>query len=81
MAALQHRVIMRIEVSGGIPEKLDMVVKRFLSTHISVNSRTIDWVLDQNEEEQAAILKIIPRSPSTALERNLLENIRNSDSR
>jgi len=39
----QRRIIMRVDVSAGTPERLNATVERFLSTNISVDSRVIDW--------------------------------------
>jgi hypothetical protein len=54
---------MRIEVSPGIPIRLDGVTERFLSTHISISSRLIDWFIKQDSEVQATVLGLHPDPP------------------
>ena len=75
MAAQSKRIIMRVDVSAGTPERLYAAVERFLSTNISVGSRAIDWFLKQDEEVQAAILRVMPPTKDIDIQRRLLKAI------
>ncbi len=66
---------MRVDVSVGTPERLNAAVERFLSTNISVDSRVIDWFLKQDEEVQAAILRVMPPTKDIDIQRRLLKAI------
>jgi hypothetical protein len=62
--SLPGRVIMRIEVRPGVPQKLAEVVDQFGATNISVVSRLADWFIAQDEETRLAILGNHPAPPS-----------------
>ena len=79
MASISQRIILRIEVSPGIPQKLDAAVARFLSTHISVSSRLVDWLCEQEPDVQAAILGLLPEGHGIEVERRTIEGIAPED--
>jgi hypothetical protein len=54
------RVILRIDVTAGTPQRLDDAVQSFLSTHVSVVSRLVDWFITQDDEVQATVLRLMP---------------------
>src|SRR5208282_1478567 len=54
------RVIMRVDVSPGVSEALEAVVKRVGSTGISVHSRVVDWLCVQDGSVQATVLGLYP---------------------
>ena len=54
------RVIMRIDVSRGVSEAMEAVVKRVGSTSISVQSRVVDWLCVQEGGVQATVLGLYP---------------------
>ncbi len=54
------RTIMRVEISPGTPEALDAAVQRVGSTNVSVCSRVVDWLCDQDDVVQAAVLGLYP---------------------
>jgi hypothetical protein len=69
----KHRHIMRIELAPDIMDALDEVILKNGSTSVSVISRLVKWVADQDEETQAVILGIIPGETSPLiLQRTLL---------
>jgi len=72
------RVIMRIEVSPGVPERLGEVADRFLSTNNSVVSRIIDCIVKQDDETQATILGLMPKGSGINATARVLENLRNA---
>jgi hypothetical protein len=49
-------LIFRTQVLPGTPAKLADAVERFNSTHVSVLCRLIEWVADQPDDAQSAIL-------------------------
>jgi hypothetical protein len=51
---------MRIDVSPGVSEALEAVVKRVGSTSISVQSRVVDWLCAQDGVAQATVLGLYP---------------------
>jgi hypothetical protein len=71
-----RRVIMRIEVSGGVPQRLDAVTARWLSTHIAINSRVVTWLCEQDEETIATILGLMPAGHEIDLPRRVFESMR-----
>jgi hypothetical protein len=69
----KHRHIMRIELAPDIMDALDEVILKNGSTSVSVISRLVKWVADQDEETQAVILGIIPGETNPLiLQRTLL---------
>ena len=68
-----RRIIMRIETAAGTPQRLDAVVKKYGSTHVSVCSRAITWVCGQDEEVQNAILGLLPAGYQMNVQRRALE--------
>ena len=50
---------MRIEVSPRVPKALENVVERFLSTHASVQTRVVEWLVKQDDMTIGALLGII----------------------
>jgi hypothetical protein len=50
---------MRIEIAPTIVDALDEVTHKYCSTHVSVISRLLVWVADQDEETQAVILRLV----------------------
>jgi predicted thioredoxin/glutaredoxin len=52
----QKRVILRVEVAEGVPEAIDGIVDRFLSTNVSVVSRAVEWLCAQDSVSQALVL-------------------------
>jgi hypothetical protein len=54
---------MRIEIGPDVPKRLDAVTEQFLSTHISISSRLIDWFIKQDSEVQATVLRLHPDPP------------------
>jgi hypothetical protein len=72
------RVIMRIEVSPGVPARLGEAGNRFLSTNNSVVSRVIDCIVRQDDETQATILGLMPQGSGINATVRVLENIRDA---
>jgi hypothetical protein len=64
---------MRIDVSAGIPQRLNALVERFGSTNVSVLSRVVDWLVGQDDEVKATILRIMPATKNIDVQRRLLE--------
>jgi hypothetical protein len=54
------RIVLRLEISPGVPEALDLVVKRVGSTNVSVCSRVINWLCTQDDVLQAGVLGLYP---------------------
>ena len=67
-----HRVIMRIEVASGTPEAIDIAVHKYGSTHVSIFSRLVEWVVKQDEDTQAAILGVAGADARVELTAKLL---------
>jgi hypothetical protein len=59
------RIIMRLEVRRGTPEALDAATKEWASTHLSVASRAVEWLCQQDDGVQAMILGLYPMSSDT----------------
>jgi hypothetical protein len=75
-----RRVIMRIEVSAGVPERLDRTVTIFGSTHVSTVSRLLNCVVKQDEETLATILGLMPKGAEVNATAKILESIRKAKS-
>jgi len=70
------RVIMRIEVSAGVPERLGRTVDAFGSTNIAVVSRLVDCFVRQDDETQATILGVMPKGSGINATARVLESVR-----
>jgi hypothetical protein len=70
------RIIMRIEVPAGVPERLARTVDEFGSTNIAVVSRLIDCFVKQNDETQATVLGVMPGSKPSDATGRILESSR-----
>jgi len=71
------RNIMRIEVGPGTPEGLNKAVDRFLSTHASVQTRVIEWLVKEADEvTRAAILGLYPLDIRRELPKRLIQKMR-----
>jgi len=64
---------MRIEVSPGVPQRLDAAVQEFGSTNISVVSRLLLWFVEQDEMMQASVLGLIPADSRVDITRRAIE--------
>jgi hypothetical protein len=71
----KHRVIMRIEVSPRVPGALTGIVKRFGSTHASVQSRVLEWLAFQDDVTVASILGLYPKDLRAELPERIVRAI------
>ena len=72
---------MRIEIAPGTPANLDAADDRFLSTHISVDSRLPNWLCRRDDGVQASVLGLMPEGHEIEVRRRPLEHIRDADGR
>jgi hypothetical protein len=64
---------MRIDVPAHVPAAIEATRGQFGATHNSVFSRVVLWFCEQDEETQAAILKLLPKDAGIDVTRRLLE--------
>jgi len=57
---MDQRVIMRIEVLPVARDGIEAVCDSMGLTHVSVNSRLIDWLAEQPDMIQASVLGLLP---------------------
>jgi hypothetical protein len=69
----KHRDIMRIEIAPAIMDAMDEVIHKNGSTSVSVISRLVKWVADQDEETQAVILGIMPGQTNSLILQQTLQ--------
>jgi hypothetical protein len=72
-----RRIIMRVDVSPGTREALDATTERFGSTYISVCSRAITWLCQQDDVIQATVLQNhpFPSPDADELTRSILQRL------
>lgn len=66
---------MRIEVFPGVPGSLADVTDRVGSTQVSVVSRLIEWLVDETDVTQAAILGLYPSDIRKELPKVIFERM------
>jgi hypothetical protein len=71
------RIILRVELTSGVPEKLAGVCELFGITKLAVINKAILWFRDQPEEIQTAILELMPEENSIEAGRWAIEALRN----
>jgi hypothetical protein len=69
------RVIMRVEVSGGVPNALSEVTSRTGMTQVATVSRLVEWFARQPDVIQAAVLGLYPVDLSRELPRLIIKHM------
>lgn len=69
------RIIMRIEVAENVPREIEIAKEKFGATHLSMYSRTVLWFCKQDEDVQAAILKLLPKVAEIDVTRQVLKTM------
>jgi hypothetical protein len=67
------RIIMRIEVAPGTPQAIQRTVDQFGVTHLSLSSRVLTWLCEQDDVTQAAILGLLPANSNVDPTHRFLE--------
>jgi len=57
---MDPRVIMRVEVLPAARDGVEAVCDSLGLTHVSVNSRLVDWLAQQPDMIQASVLGLLP---------------------
>jgi hypothetical protein len=75
MAKAKQRVIMRIEVTAAALASFNSTVEKCGSTHVSIYSRLVQWVSDQDGATQATILGLVPDDVKVDVVRRILDEL------
>jgi hypothetical protein len=74
------RVILRLEVTSAAKQRLDQVTQRLGMTHVAVTSRLIEWLADQSESVQGAVLGRYPHELQEDIAKLILQRMAGGDS-
>lgn len=72
---MEKRSIVRVQLTPPVKKKLDALCEKRGMTQISVMSRLVGWLCDQDDLIQAAVLGQLSKKTQAQLARDLLESM------